>query len=294
MKKVNWVIDKDLFPEYENILADSIKRSGNDVHFFDDFRHNNISEFMRNKFTDKDIVVFYGSLGQGRQIANLPYYPGVFLNIENYECYRYYGYYGDYLLNSDYLMMGLNDVSRHKWDILHKLVETKGNPYQDSCRFFIRPSNGYKTFTGQTITWSKMEEEIETITNSYGGTLDKNQLVLLSSVKPIECEYRFIVVDGKVITGSTYFDKNNIGSYEPYYDKQCEEQDVIDFAVKMSEIYQPDKAFSIDICRLKSGELKMLELGSFNCASMYGNDFDKIVNAINELSIKEYNELFEI
>jgi hypothetical protein len=291
MKKINWIIDKYLFDEYEDRLSTSIKNSGAEVYFYDNICGKSFKDWITEKFTQDDIVVFHGSLQHGRQLTHLPIYPGVFMTIENYECYNYYGYFGDYLLNSNYMMMGLNDVLRNKERIFETWNFSNGWTFRPSV--FIRPSNGYKTFAGQILHFQNFEEEFNTLVQSYGG-VEMNTLVLLSPVMKLKEEYRFIVVDGEVVSGSMYFDEANIGTYKPYYDKICSNQDAIDFAIKMSKIYQPDKAFTIDICKTEYDEYELLELNSFNCASMYGNDYDKVVKAINELALSEYQDIFDI
>lgn len=300
MKKINWVIDRYLFEEYEDKLSTAIKDSGSNVHFYDDLCGKPFKEWVGDKFNQNDIVIFHGSLQHGRQLLHLPIYPGVFMTIDNYECYKYYGYYGNNLLNSTYMMMGLNDVVRNKIKIqenfcLHliHITEGQGGYRWVNRNIFIRPSNGYKTFAGQVISTEKLEEEIELLKKSYGG-IDTETLVLLSKTQELSEEYRFIVVDGKVVTGSMYIDENNIGTFKPYYDKAINSGEAYDFAVEMSKLHTPDKAYTIDICKTKEGKYKLLEINSFNCASMYGADYYKVVEAINKLSIKEYNELFNI
>jgi len=128
---------------------------------------------------------------------------------------------------------------------------------------------------------------------SYGG-IDTESLILVSGLKDIKEEYRFIVIDGEVISGSLYMDEENMGTYKAHYDKICTDQDATDFANEVVKLYQPDKAFTIDLCKTKNGEYKLLEINSFNCASMYGNDYDAVVDAVNKLAIKEYKDLFEI
>lgn len=297
MKKINWIIDKYLFDEYEDRLFTAIKNSGGNVFFYDDICGKSFKEWISEKFTKDDIVVFHGSLQHGRQLTHLPIYPGVFMTIDNYECYKYYGYYGEKLLNSEYLMMGLNDVIRNKYKI-EQLTPNFG--FADNVvdkKVFIRPSNGYKTFTGQLISYTNLESEINILSKSYGG-IDPETLVLISKEQEIEDEYRFIVVDGKVITGSLYMDNNNRKSFKAYYDKPIDEtSDVFKFAQTVANLHQPDKAFTIDICTVNYGDYKLykvLEINSFNCASMYGADYDKIVESVNNLAIKEYEELFGI
>lgn len=284
LKTVNWIIDKYLFDEYEDNLVKAIKENGSNVYFYDDICGVSFKEWIVSKFKETDVVIFHGSLQHGKQLTHLPIYPGVFMTIDNYECYKYYGYFGENLLNSNYLMMGLNDVLRN----IEKIQQQFGGK-----RFFIRPSNGYKTFAGQTMSFENIEQEMGVLIKSYGG-IDQSTLVLLSPEQKLTEEYRFIVVDGEVVSGSLYFDEENIGTYKPHYDKQVNNGEAFDFAIEMSKIHQPDKAYTIDVCKTKEGEFKLLELNSFNCASMYGNDYDKAVKAINKLAIKEYNELFEI
>lgn len=292
MDKVNWVIDRYLFTEYEDRLSNAILNSGGTVHFYDDLCGKPFKGWMLNNFTQNDIVVFHGSLQHGRQLSHLPIYPGVFMTIDNYECYKYYGYYGENLLNSDYLMMGLNDVVRCKHKILKTLIETKALCVSDVDEMlFIRPSNGYKTFAGQIINWKNIDNEISLIVNSYGG-IDTDTLVMLSKVQDLIEEYRFIVVNGEVISGSLYLDENNMKTHRPYYNMECVNQDAINFAIKMATIYTPDKAYTIDVCKTRNGEYKLLEINSFNCASMYGANLDLIVKSINELAITEHNDLF--
>lgn len=290
METVNWVIEKYLFDEYEDRLATAIKNSGAKVYFYDDLCGMTFKEYITSKFTEKDIVVYHGSLQHGRQLTHLPIYPGVFMTIDNYECYKYYGYYGDNLLNSKYMMMGLNDVLRNKDKIRSTLLS---NNLFIPESVFIRPSNGYKTFAGQLLPFDNFEREFNVLLQSYGG-IEPETLVLLSNTQDISEEYRFIVIDGKVISGSLYMDENNMGTYKPYYDKVCTNQDAIDFATEMTKLHTPDKAYTIDVCKTSRGDYKLLEINSFNCASMYGNDYDAVVKATNELAINEYKELFEI
>ena len=296
MKKINWVIDKYLFDEYEDRLSTAIQNSGANVYFYDDICGKTFKEWILEKFTQDDIVVFHGSLQHGRQLTQLPIYPGVFMTIDNYECYKYYGYYGEKLLNSEYLMMGLNDVVRNKY-MIQKLVPSFGfGERGNQSNIFIRPSNGYKTFAGQVISIEQLEKEIDILMKSYGG-VDPETLILLSKQQEINEEYRFIVVDGNVITGSLYMDNYNRKTLKPYYDKPVDEMsEAFKFAKLVANVHQPDKAFTIDICSVDYGDYKLfkiLEINSFNCASMYGAEYEKIVNSINQLAINQYNDIWE-
>lgn len=293
MKKVNWIIDKFVFDDYEEKLETAIKNSGHNVLFYDDLDFENLTEFFNKKFEWKEknwnesisnpIIIYHGLYQNAKQIDKFAYYPGIYLTLPNYECFKYYGLFGDNLLNSNYFMMGLNDVLRNK------------NKFFDTFKtdgIFIRPSDGFKSFPGQILPKENFDFEFNVFLQSYGG-LDTDTLVVISAIQDIEEEYRFIVIDDVIVSGSLYMDKNNRSSHCAYYDKLCTDQSAWDFAVEMSKIYQPDKAYVIDVCKLSNGEYKMIELNSFCCGSMYGNDYDKVVEAVNNLCIKDFEDVYE-
>ena len=282
MKKVNWLIEKYVFENYEDKLATTIKNSGSNVIIYDETEKS--LEDICKRFKEDDIVILHSSLQDGRKMLRLPCYPGIFMNLDNYECYNYYGYFGNHLLNSNYLMMGINDLPRRKDEIFD---------YFKSESIFIRPSNGFKTFTGQILPKEDFDDKYDTLIKSYGG-IDPGTLVLIAPIQEIEEEYRFIVVDGEVVSGALYMNKEYREKWEAFWDKECEDENAFNFAVEMSKLYQPDKAYTIDICRTSNNEYKIMELNSFCCASMYGNNYDKVVKAINELCIKEWKDIYEI
>lgn len=282
--KINWIIEKYLFEEYEENLVQTIKDSGMNIILFDNMpRFDNIQDYIKNKFTEKDIVIMHGSLQMGKRMLRTPAYPGVFLELDNYECFNYYGHYGNNLLNSEYVMMGLNDVLRNKNKIFD-IFNTNS--------LFIRPSNGYKSFTGQTIKKENFDTDFNILIKSYGG-LDMNTLVLLAPTQEIEEEWRFIIINGKVISGSLYMDSDNRTEWKAYYNKLCDDKLAYSFAELMVELYQPDKAYTLDICKMKKGGYRLIEINSFCCASWYGNDLNKIVESVNELCITEFNDVYE-
>lgn len=283
--KVNWIIEKYLFEEYEDKLVQAIKDSGMNVDVYDESmsRFEKTEDYIKSKYKESDIVIMHGSLQMGRRMLRTPAYPGIFLTLENYECYNYYGLFGEYLLNSEYVMMGLNDVLRNSKTIFDIF---------GTDSLFIRPSNGYKSFTGQCLDKETFDYDFDILTKSYGG-LDMNTLVVLAPAKEIEEEYRFIVVDGKVISGAQYMDASTREEWKAQYNKPCENYMAKAFADLMVEVYQPDKAYTIDVCKLKGSGYRLIEINSFCCASWYGNDIPKIVAAVNELSIYEYNDIYE-
>jgi len=276
--KINWVVEKNLFPEYEEKLVSSIKNSGMNCYFFDDSDYDfNLIDKLKRKYNEKDAVIFYGSLQNGRKIyeqTNL--FPGVYLTVDNYECYKYYGYYGNELFNEKYLMMGLNDLYRSRDRIFKR--------YKKS---FIRPSNGYKTFPGQIINCESPESfdsDYNALINSYGG-LDMNQLIVISGYKKVTNESRFAIIDGEIVDGCIYMiDGEKIDDY--LYDESA-----ANYVRKIKDLYRPDNAFTMDIAfNENTREYKLLEINSLCCGSWYNMNVNEIVHKMNDMVEKDYND----
>ena len=73
----------------------------------------------------------------------------------------------------------------------------------------------------------------------------------------------------------------------------CTDEKAFEYANKVAKLYHPDGAWTIDITLTEEGEYKVIEIGCFSCAAMYGNDLDKIVEHVSEVAEnewKEYNE----
>jgi hypothetical protein len=280
MKNIKWFVEKNLFPEYEDLMVKTIRNSGMTAYLFDDTDMNfNFYNYINKKLNDDDIVFFYGSLQNGRKMLKTKYYPGVYLSLDNYECYKYYGYFGEELLNSDYLLIGFNDILRKKDEIIDK--------YKTS--FFIRPSNGFKSFPGQVINCNNFDSDYNALCKSYGG-IDIDQLVLLSSCKNIHSESRYVIVDREIVDGCVYMIN---GEKIDYYQYDQGSYDYLN-AILNKINYSPDIAYTIDISYNKDNdEYKVIEINSFCCAGLYNmKNFDKIINKLNGVILKDYNEIF--
>jgi hypothetical protein len=282
---INWIFEKNLFDEYEEKFVNIINNNNDSkcLLYDNDRLNSNFIPDIKAKFKDSDIVFFYGSLQLAQKfIKNTNYYPGCYLTIENYDCSKYYGYYGNDLLNNNYFLISLNDLKRRKNEILN---------FFNSEKLFIRPNNGVKSFTGQIISKSNFDLNLNTLMQSYGG-LDNDLLVVLSDYKELKNEYRLVIVDNKIISGSLYLDQYNRESYKAYYDKLCLDEKVYEYAETLLSKYEPDRCYTMDICETITGEYKLLEINSFCCASMYGNDLNKITKAINEMCLSDYNDIY--
>lgn len=269
-----WLIEDYLDGDTIPRLIKSLSTSGIDYKIIE--RGDYIS--IRNMPFDKDdCVIFYGSLQVGAHIErNIMWSPGVFCNSDNFRCSKYYSYFGKYLLNNDYYMLPFTEFIRR-----HKEI------FSDKGSIFIRPDSGMKTFTGRPLNRDDVFEfNYEVI--SLGNRQIEDIIVVFSSVKEIQREWRCVSCNHKIVGVSQYMQDGEIHINEgaPY--------PVEDLAFEISQSkWIPDGAFTIDIAE-SNGEFRLVEINSFSCADIYNCDWDPIVRSVNDLAISEYREIYEI
>ncbi|MFA5404529.1 MAG: ATP-grasp domain-containing protein [Ignavibacteria bacterium] len=144
--------------------------------------------------------------------------------------------------------------------------------------FFIKPNEDTKAFTAEILTrdaFFVFKHKVLQIGDDFS-TVTKDTKVVIASPKEISAEYRFFVVDGEVITQSLYKSGGTV-----YYSPMVDEY-IIEFAQKMVDTYQPDRAFVLDVAITPEG-LKVIEVNSINSSGMYAIDVQKMIFAIEEM-----------
>jgi hypothetical protein len=103
-------------------------------------------------------------------------------------------------------------------------------------------------------------------------------MVSYSPVKDIYREARFFVVDGKIATQSTY----KVGS-KVHYTAEVP-PNMLEYADRMIKIWQPARAFVIDIALTDDKEPeKIIEVNCINSAGFYAIDMQRFVGAIENM-----------
>lgn len=231
-------------------------------------------------FGPQDCVVVRGSIefcGEVRRES--PWVPGVYMTMDNYDCTNYYPIFGDRLLNQDYTMIPYGDLRRKKY----WLFETLGE--QDAL--FIRPNRGAKIFKGQVIYKERFEKDLKQL--GFYDVPDR-ELCVVARPQNLVSEVRCVVVDGKVITGSKYIENGKlVPNAEPIdFTWLCLAQSCVDYA----PTYRPDRAWCLDLCQTKDGRIRILEVGAFSCAGLYGCDVDTIIDAVSLTAEQEWEEYY--
>lgn len=188
--------------------------------------------------------------------------PGYIEAADYTDCLKHYG---EHMLNHDAIVGKLSEVE----------------PIDD--RFFVRPDADNKSFNGQVMTIDEFMDWQRTMSAMEdSATVTKDDIIILAPLKEIYAEYRFYVVDGKVITGSLYKSRDTVVYVE------CIDQTVIDYAQAMANLYSPSIAFVLDIADTPDG-CKVLETNSISSSGFYAIDVGKFVAAINELGSANVN-----
>jgi len=186
--------------------------------------------------------------------------PGAFYN-DNFDYRRWRENVGEELLNYDSEVCMFKDVN------------PSFNP------FFIRPTEDRKSFTGQVIDQANYElwlNSTQEVSHGYT-TLRPETMVSIAPVKAIHKEWRFFVVDGKVITGSLYKMGDRVIHLPSLFNEDSEI-----YAQRMVDRWQPDRAFVIDIALTDAG-YKIIEYNCMNSAGFYKSNVNKLVAAIEEM-----------
>ena len=172
----------------------------------------------------------------------------------------YYPSWNDCLLNKDWTITVPPVLKRH-------CVE--GNTTK---KFFFRPNEGDKVFTGGLYTKSELVK--------LG--LEDSKVIIQASKKDIRDEYRFLVVDRKIVDYTRYLNSPKTGMYQGA-------KLLLENALRNTKTFIPDRAFTVDIGETSTG-IGVIELNSFSCANLYSMNMDKVVPAINELAKNMYQE----
>jgi hypothetical protein len=274
--KPKWLLQTDIFEENLELLCDEIKRQGMNYSIYD-HKHFDDGKEVIGQYEEGDCVIVYGSLQMGQVFKrNSTFIPGVYCDLPKYDCTYYYPYFGNELINSNYVMLPFGELKRRKGFILSILGV-------DGC-VFIRPNSGFKNFTGTVVHQNNWDKDIDWL-GSYDVTHDT--LVIVSTPRKIEREWRFVVVDDKIVSGSQYRNASGCKLDEPDKDAERYAQHILD---KIP--YRPERVWCLDICETAQG-FHVLEVGCFGCAGLYVADKEPIVREVSRVALEEWKEYNE-
>lgn len=202
----------------------------------------------------KDVFCF-GAMKMARLAKKYNWNPGCIMT-PNHDFEIYSKKYQQNLVNFDSLIYRFND------------------DFSFEGKKFIRPTNDSKFFDAKVFSldeWNSFKQK-----KSY----NQNVKIQVSSIKKIEKEFRFFIVNGEVVTGSLY-KMGQFVVYDSVIDNEAE-----NFCQEMIKIFQLADVFTMDVC-LINNKWKILECGCINCAGLYKANIQKLIYKIENFYSKK-------
>lgn len=215
-------------------------------------------------------LVFFGSLNMIRklQALQLPHKPVVWCDWEALSCHNYYAHYGKYMLQKEYGFYPYKELTRLK-DFLYRT-------YGKDDKIFIRPSTNDKVFNGEVVEdfrfdrWHELSKVYEP---------KPELLCVVSKPSIIHSEYRLVIANGKVVTGSQY----KIGGMVQSLEGMCLPS-LIAYAEEVASVWQPHPIFVMDVATTRDDKAHVVEIGPINGAGLYKCDIRAVVQAMAEIA----------
>lgn len=276
MPAVCWLIDDRLTESaYETgfpTLADAAREQGHVVHVtkYKPFSENADSI----PFEAGSCVITHGTIEFCKQVEKQYgrlWTPGMYFNSNVKSFSRYAIHLADDLLNQWYYLLPYAEFVRRE--------------LADFEHVFVKPESGLKEFTGQVIKGEYFHEDISKL--APYGPIDPHALCVIAPAKEIMAEFRYIICEGKVVTGSEYRWGNKL-------DVRIDTHPLCDaLAQKVAEAeWQADSVYVCDVALLEEAAsayqyAKVIELNAFSSSGLYACDTRKIVEAVSAAAARE-------
>ncbi|SOK58650.1 Phage protein [Yersinia phage fHe-Yen9-04] len=138
---------------------------------------------------------------------------------------------------------------------------------------FVKPSSDLKAFTAGIMDEGEVLKYF--IEKHYYRTNYAEETALVHDVVEIDAEYRFICLNGEVITGSMYRknDQLVLSSKIPKI--------ILDTADEYALLYHPSEIYTMDLAETPNG-IKIVEYNCWNGSGLYKMDTKKLFSTIHE------------
>ena len=261
---MHWILQTNLFneKEWDNLVSTldrfSIPYSIHKVIPF-------IGELIPKAAPLQKKVVCFGSYSMRHTAKKFGWNPGVY-DLFNVNFVEQMKHWGKYMLNADSKVCALKDAH---------ITESK----------FIRPIDDSKYFAGKVFEpeeFNSWRHDICEDGYDYGNSLRPETLVQICEPKEIYSEYRYWIINGKIVTRSLYKRGARV-IYSPEVDNEVDWfAAMFAFDIIGKPLSWLPKAYVLDVCDTPDG-YKIVEINTINSAGFYAGDVQAIVMALEEL-----------
>lgn len=266
---MHWILQENLFKESEwQNLVTCLERFGipYSVHKVIPF----IGELIPPAEPQREKVICLGSYSMRHSAKQFGWTPGVY-DLEPFDFTKQLAKWGDLMLNADAQVTPFKDV------VFEGLA-------------FLRPIHDSKVFAGRVYDWTEFadwQHRVVALEEDYGNSLTKDTLVQVCQPKQIYAEYRFWVVDGKIVTYSLYkrgdrvVYSSDVDQHVIRFADQCIRHGDITLSTG-NHAPQPHRAYVIDVCETPDG-MRIVETNTINSAGFYAGNVQDIIMALEAL-----------
>lgn len=262
MAAVTWVLESDVFPHSHEGLRGAIRHAGHTVVEWDD-------SWWSGGFPSslgKSATVFHGSLGNAdRLAAELAWFPGSYCNTPAFCCSAWYERARPWLLHTDWRILPANVFVANAASIAADLRCTD--------LVFVRPDSPLKPFSGRVVGTAS----VTLAALDHGFYFDDETLpVVVAAVRNVSREWRFLVVNKTIVTGSAYDPATRAAVAETVESGAWSVARTV-----AASLPSPADVYVMDLCE-SEGVLRLLELNPFGGADLYGCDPSIVVESVSQ------------
>lgn len=266
MAKLVWVLEAEAFSDSHAIMSEGVKNSGGDwIPWRDDWLKDGTFPNLA-----ESAVVFHGSLGNAAYIQEyLPWKPGAFCDTRRFLCSSWYPVAKEWLLHRDWALLSAKELVANPGAI----VQAFGSP----ASVFVRPDSPLKPFSGRIVPLASLS----LASLDFGFYFNDPELpVIVAPVRNVVREWRYVIVQGRVIAGSAYDPGQRAALPDSPNGKAWQ------FAAHIAKnMPPPESVYVLDLCEADN-QLHLLEINPFSGADLYACDRPAVVRAVSDLAIQ--------
>jgi hypothetical protein len=264
---MHWILQNNLFNEaaYATLL-ETLERFSipYSIHKVVPF----VGELVPEPTIDHKNVICMGSYSLRHAAKKAGWNPGVF-DLEPFNFQVQLEHWGDHMLNADAIVCKFKDV------------DFEGER-------FIRPIEDSKVFAGNVfdrLYFKDWQHKVCDLEEDYGNSLTKDTLVQVCPLKQIYAEYRFWIVNQKIVSASLYKRGDNViyssdvdQRFHNYVNQILRTKNrVTDITLSVeNKGWAPHDAFVIDVADTDQG-LKVVEINTLNSSGFYACNLTDLV-----------------
>lgn len=259
-RPVAWVLEGGVFPESASTMRGAVLDAGLRAVAWDDGWWSSKGWPQ----LEGHAVVFHGSLGNADRIRReLGWHPGAYCSTQEFNCSAWYPRAAPWLLHRSWGKTTVRDLVA---DPTRHLAAIGGGD-----RVFVRPDSPLKPFSGRVVK----RDGLTLAALDHGYYYEDDTLpVIVPPVRPVQREWRYVIVNRRVVAGSAYQSEGRSPLADPRGTEAWKHASQIAAA-----LVPPEDVYVLDTCEA-DGALHLLELNPFSGADLYACDRPAVIEAV--------------